>query len=191
MQILSKEETFLNKIRLHREIKKGKIILHPTDTIYGLGCSAKNKKAIEKIRKIKNDFERPFSIIAPSKSWIKENCVLSKRDNEWLDKLPGPYTLILRLKNKEAVSEEVNNDIATVGVRIPDHWIADFVNEVGIPFVSTAATLEGNELLQHPKESSDDYHVHVHYAFDDGYLKGRPSTIVDLVKDKPLVTRRD
>ncbi len=191
MEILSKEETFLNKIRLHKEIKKGKIILHPTDTIYGLGCSAEIDNAVRKIRTIKNDFERPFSIVAPSKEWIKENCVLHERDEEWLDKLPGPYTLILTLKNKEAVSEEVNMGLSTIGVRIPNHWIAEFVNAIGIPFVSTAATLEGKELLQHPKDSNENYHMHVHYAFDDGYLRGRPSTIVDLVQDKPLVRKRD
>ncbi|MDI3473792.1 MAG: L-threonylcarbamoyladenylate synthase [Candidatus Woesearchaeota archaeon] len=190
MEILTKEEVFINKVHLFKQIEKGKIVLHPTDTIYGFGCNAKDDDAVKKIREIKNDFQRPFSILAPSMQWIKENCIITKKDEEWLKKLPGPYTLILKLKNENAVSRYVNNSLGTIGVRIPMHWIADFIKEFGLPFVSTAATLNENQLLQHPKEASDKCMISVHYAFDDGYLRGTPSTIVNLLENEPKLIKR-
>ena len=101
MQTLSKEELELRIEEVVNKIKEGKLFIHPTDTIYGIGCDATNPHAVEKVKELK---KRPknsaLSIIAPSKDWIRENCELTKEATEWLGKLPGPYTLILKLKNK-------------------------------------------------------------------------------------------
>ena len=60
--------------KLKEDILQGKIVVYPTDTIYGLGCNAEDKKAVEKIKQIKKrDKNKPLSIIAPSFEWIKKN----------------------------------------------------------------------------------------------------------------------
>jgi L-threonylcarbamoyladenylate synthase len=190
MDILSKEEARFDKAHLVSEIEKGKIILHPTDTIYGLGCSAINESSVKKLRVLKNNDSKPFSVIAPSKEWILENCEIGEKDRDWLDRLPGPFTLILKLKNKKSVSKSVNSGLDTIGVRMPEHWISEIVKELGVPFITTAALVEGNRVIINPNETSQEYRKSVHYAIDEGDLSGMPSTIVDLTSKKVLINER-
>ena len=91
---------------------KGAVFIHPTDTIYGIGCNAEVSSAVRKVRQLKARATNPFSVIAPSLEWINENCVVTKEADEWLEKLPGPYTLILKLKNN-CVARSVNSGLNT------------------------------------------------------------------------------
>src|SRR3989338_505765 len=125
MKTLSKEEFLKNVDFYINEMEKGKIFVYTTDTIYGIGCDATNPLSIKKIREIKMRNSKPFSIIVPSKEWIKENCVINFLAESWISKLPGRYTLILRLKKFNKVArKELLNDAYTIGVRIPDIWFS-------------------------------------------------------------------
>ena len=163
------------------EMKKGKIFIYPTDTIYGIGCNALNSKSVEKIRELKNREEKPFSVIAPNKKWIIENCETDNSVKKWIKKLPGKYTLILKLKNKKCICEKTNNDSGTLGIRIPQHWFSKLVEEANVPFVTTSVNLSGelpaNSLENINKEIKDK----VDYVIDEGRLENRPSTIVNLI----------
>ena len=75
-----------------RQIKSGAIFIYPTDTVYGLGCNAEDIRAVKKLRQIKGT-DHPFSVIAPSKQWIQDR--LNVKFPEFLEKLPGPVTLIM------------------------------------------------------------------------------------------------
>ena len=99
MQVIDRNELKIYKQDFYKRIKSGKIFIYPTDTIYGLGCDATNAEAVKKIREIKERTKSPFSVIAPSKKWIKENCEITKKRALW--KLPGKYTIIFKLKNKK------------------------------------------------------------------------------------------
>ena len=68
--IIKKEDFNFSKFK--EKVLEGKVFVYPTDTIYGLGCDATNFKAVEKIRKLKEREENPFSVVAPSKEWIKK-----------------------------------------------------------------------------------------------------------------------
>ena len=173
MKIYTKEEALQHK-DLIAAIKAGAVFVYPTDTIYGIGCDATNSTAVRRIRTLKQRYDKPFSVIAPSKVWITKNCIVP--DSDVLDKLPGPYTLIVGVKHKEAICAEVNNHMSTLGVRIPAHWIAELVAAVDRPLVTTsvnisekpyATTLE--ELKQFP----------VDFIIYEGPKTGRPSTIID------------
>ncbi len=190
MNTFIKEEIMLRKEHFIEKIRDGAIFIHPTDTIYGIGCNALNSKAVEKIRKIKKMNTMPFSVIAPSKEWIHKNCVVTGDVEKWLKKLPGRITLILKLKNKKAVSKSVNNSWDTIGVRIPKNWFSDLVAEAGVPFVTTSANVCGEDYMKSVDELDVKIRNNVNFIIYSGDKKGKPSRIIDLTKDKPSILRR-
>lgn len=172
MQTLSKEELHLRTDEMFEKIKQGKIFVHPTDTIYGLGCDATNPKAVDKIRQVK---KRPknsaVSVIAPSKNWIVENCEVNKEAEKWLKKLPGPYTIIFKLKNNKAVADNVHPGLDSVGVRIPNHWIKDFVEEIGVPIVTTSANVSGKNFMTNMEDLDNELTPHIDFTIYEGEKK--------------------
>jgi L-threonylcarbamoyladenylate synthase len=171
-----------NRKELVRRIKNGEIIIYPTDTIYGIGCNALNSKSVKKIRGIKKRDSKPFSVIVPSKEWIRKNCYVDGRVEKWLEKLPGAYTLILELRElKDSICIEVNGGKDTLGIRIPKHWISEVVEKAGVPFVTTSVNLSGEnpimEIIEIPKEFKDK----VNYIVNEGRIEGRPSTVINLL----------
>ena len=175
--------------KIINKIKKGAIFIYPTDTIYGIGCIATNHKSVEKIRSIKVRDEKPFSIIAPSKTWIRETCYV-KHFEDWIKKLPGKYTLILEIKNKKSFSEAVNKNLDTAGIRIPNHWIKNLVRKIGKPLITTSVNLSGEKHImsidQIPKSISEK----VDFIIDEGILNGKPSTIVLKDNEKIKLIKR-
>ena len=97
MRIINKDELKHEK-NLVEELKKS-VFIYPTDTIYGIWCDATNHELVSMIRDIKQSYGQPFSIIIPNKNMIYEFCETNKKTKEYVDKLPGPYTLILKVKN--------------------------------------------------------------------------------------------
>lgn len=172
------------------KIIMGAVFIHPTDTIYGLGCDATSSEAVHKIRDIKSKFTRPFSVIAPSKSWIRENCIVDDKVEEWLLKLPGPYTLILKLKNKDAIATEVNNGIETIGVRMIEHWFQQAATDGKRPIVTTSANHVGENFMTSIESLKSDIKSKIDFVFYEGEKLGRPSTIVDLTKAPEEIKER-
>ena len=97
----------------------------------------------------------------------KENC-----EAKFLDKLPGPYTLILE-KKTDCVAENVSFG-DKLGVRIPDNWFKDVVKKLGIPIVSTSVNLTGEK----PMQDLEDLKLKVDFVIYEGKLNGKPSTII-------------
>lgn len=189
MRVLSKEE-FLNEVKLLENIKKGAVFIYPTDTIYGIGCNAQKEETVKKIRQIKNRHDMPFSVIVPSKEWIKENCVIDKKAQEWIAKLPGPYTLILKLKNKKVVANNVSLGKDTLGVRIPDHWISKVVQNLNIPIITTSVNKSGEDFASSIEEIDHSIKSEVDFAIDEGEKRGRPSTIINLETEEVQIKKR-
>ncbi len=190
MEVYIKEETLLRKDEIIEKIRDDSIIVHPTDTIYGIGCNATNTKAVNKIRKIKKRDTMPFSVMAPSKQWIYDNCVVDEEVEKWINKLPGRYTLILKLKNKKAVSKSVNNSWDTLGVRIPKHWFAYLVQKANVPFVTTSANISGEDFMTNIDDLDPEITGKIDFMVYEGPKKGRPSKIVDLTKEKTKIIKR-
>lgn len=190
MNILTKDEFHVNFDDIKTEIEEGFVFIHPTDTIYGIGCDATNKAAVRKIRDIKDRHESPFSIIAPNKEWILENCHVNEKAKEWVDKLPGAYTLILKLKNKNAIAPNVNFDLDTIGVRIPNHWFSKEVKNIEKPIVTTSANKSGEDFMTSLENLNSEIRNNINFIIYEGEKHGSPSSIVDLTKEKPVVIRR-
>lgn len=190
MDVLTREEFWLNKRRYLGMVREGALFIYPTDTVYGMGCDATNERAVRALREAKIQHEQPFSVIAPSKAWIAERCELGAGAEGWLARLPGQYTLILTLKDRGAVAPSVNLGKATLGVRIPKHWFSAVVEELGVPVVTTSANVHGQEFMTSLADLSPDIRAKAAFALYEGEKRGRPSTLVDLSSPAEIITER-
>lgn len=162
-------------------IRKGELLIYPTDTIYGIGCDATNASAVKKVRRLKRS-KKPFSVIA-SREWIRKNCVVQRRHKRYLKLLPGPYTLILKLKNKSAVSKEVNQGSGTIGIRIPAHPFTKEILESRRPFITTSVNETGEQFITRIEEIPERFKKAA-LIVDAGKLRGKPSKIYDLTGNR-------
>lgn len=183
--MLSKEAIISTEQDFVKAIRSGKIFVYPTDTVYGIGCNALNKKAVEKIYKIKKrSRKKPLSIIAPSFGWILKNFHV---DSAVLKKyFPGSFTLILPKKKKSFLSAISRG--SSVGVRIPNHQLTKLIQKSEVPFVTTSANLSGIKSAGSLKDVDFSVLNSANIIIDGGKLPGKPSTIVDLVS-KEIIER--
>lgn len=188
MRILNYDEVKIEKNGIIDAIKLGFVFIYPTDTIYGIGCNAQLSDAVKKIRKMKARATNPFSVIAPSIDWIKENCIAAKESEEWLEKLPGPYTLIFKLKNN-CVAKKVNPGLKTLGIRIPNHWIRKIIAEADVPFVTTSVNRANEEYMTSLEDLDPEIKGGVDFLLYEGKKEGKPSQIVDLTGKVKVIER--
>jgi L-threonylcarbamoyladenylate synthase len=186
----TKTEAELQKDMIIEKIDHGAIFVHPTDTIYGLGCDATNFEAVKKIREMKEENKRPFSVIVPNKTWIRENCEVNKKIIEWITKLPGPYTLILKLKNKNAIAENVNLQMDTIAIRIPNHWFSTICEHFGKPIITTAANKIGSNFMTSLETLDTKLKGKINFIIYEGEKQGKPSDIIDLTKETESIKKR-
>lgn len=176
-------------------LKKGGVIIYPTDTIYGLGCDINNQKAIERvceIRGLRAD-KANLSFICYDLTDISQYTkpfdtatfrVLKKA-------LPGPFTFIFNASNH--VPKLLSSKKKTVGIRVPDNRIArEIVRALGNPIVS-ASIRDEDEIVEY---STDPELIHekfgdmVDLVIDGGYGENVPSTVVDLTTGQFDVIRQ-
>lgn len=191
MELIEGQVEFnVKKSQIYRRIKKGEVFIHPTDTIYGLGCDATNQQGVKKLRAIKSRHKRPFLVIVPSKEWVRENCELPKEAEKWMEKWPGPITLILKLKNKDCVTKETNQGFNTLGLRMPNHWFSEVAKELGVPIISTSANKIGESFMTSLENLNPKIRAKLDFIIYDGEKKGSPSTLIDLTQEKAEIKKR-
>ncbi|MFN0257173.1 L-threonylcarbamoyladenylate synthase [Pedobacter ureilyticus] len=165
-------------------LKKGGLIIYPTDTVYGLGCDITNQKAIEKICKIRGiKLEKAnFSFICSDLRHISDYIkpidttvfrVLKKA-------LPGPFTFIFNANNN--VPKLLSSNKKTVGIRVPDNNIArEIVAALGNPIISTSIKDE-DEVIEYstdPELIHEKYEDLVDLVIDGGFGDNEASTVID------------
>ncbi len=165
-------------------LKRGGVIIYPTDTIYGLGCDITNQKAIEKVCKIRGfKLEKAnLSFICYDLSHISD--YIKPIDNTTFrilkKALPGPFTFIFNANNN--VPKLLSSNKKTVGIRVPDNSIARcIVKELGNPIVSTSIR-DDDELVEYgtdPELIHEKFEDLVDLVIDGGYGDNEPSTVVD------------
>lgn len=166
-------------------LKKGGIIVYPTDTIYALGCDLYNQKAIEKlcrIKQVKPD-KTKFSFVCYDLSDLSQYA--KQLDNNTFKSmkrtLPGPFTYILNASGK--VPKIIQAKKKTVGIRVPDNNIPRMiVNELGNPILSTSMKREEDDVRTYytdPELIAEDFGNLIDIVIDGGYGKNEGSTIID------------
>ncbi len=174
-------------------LRKGGLVIYPTDTVYGLGCDITNSKALERIARIKGvKLEKAnFSFICNDLSHLSDYVRQINTPTYKILKraLPGPYTFILPGNNN---LPKVFKKKKTVGIRIPDNNIARaIVKELGNPIVSTSIYDEDAliEYTTDPELIFEKWENLVDIVIDGGYGDNKASTVIDLTTDYPEVIR--
>ncbi len=165
-------------------LKKGGVIIYPTDTVYGLGCDIYNSNAVERICKIKgmNPKKANLSILCSDFSHLSDftSPIETSTFRVMKKALPGPFTFILKANSN--VPKIFKHKKNTVGIRIPESNIArEIVKELGSPIVTTTIH-DTDEIIAYttdPEIIFDRYKNIVDIVIDGGFGNNMPSTIVD------------
>jgi len=179
--------------RVVQVLRKGGLIIYPTDTVYGLGCDITNTKALEKIARIKGIklAKANWSFICPDLSNLSDYVrQIDTATFKILKRaLPGPYTFILPGNNNLPKDFKKKK---TVGIRVPDNAIAKaLVEALGNPIVSTSIR-DDDDVLEYttdPELIYEKWDNLVDVVIDGGYGGNVGSTIIDLSDGYPEVIR--
>jgi tRNA threonylcarbamoyl adenosine modification protein (Sua5/YciO/YrdC/YwlC family) len=170
-------------------MRRGGVVAYPTDTVYGLGCDINDKKAMEKVYRMKRmDKSQLLSFVCHDLAQLARYGVVEDAVYRLLKRLvPGPYTFVLRATRE--VPKVLRLERKTVGIRIPDHPVAlALARELGSPVASTSASLDG-EILVDPADMEERLQG-LDLVLDGGVLGTEPSTVVDFSGDEPRVVRQ-
>lgn len=179
------------------ELKKGAIMLYPTDTVYAIGCDLNVKSAVQRVRALKqlaND--KPLTFLCSSLSNIAEYAIVTDEAYRLMKHLiPGPYTFLLPA-TKLVPKLVINPKRKTTGIRVPDNNICQaLLKSLGNPIISTSAHLdeEEDEDIVTPVEKArlfDQFDKLVDIIIDDYSEPGfKVSTIIDFTEDEPEIIR--
>ena len=173
-----------------RILKRGGIVVYPTDTAYGLAVDATNAKAVKKLYQLKGrNFKKPIHVIV-FRDYCNTVVYCSKAAKKLIEKFwPGPLTIVLPLKAKGKSWKMLSGGTGTIGIRYPAHKTAGrLVEALGKPITTTSANVSGgsdsysiSQVKKQLKKVISRYSTNI-YFLDGGKLsKTKPSTVVSLV----------
>ncbi|MEX0287705.1 MAG: L-threonylcarbamoyladenylate synthase [Flavobacteriaceae bacterium] len=179
--------------RVVEVLRKGGLVIYPTDTVYGLGCDITKSRALEKIARIKGVklSKANWSFLCADLSNLSDYVRQIDTSTFKILKraLPGPYTFILPGNNNLPKDFKKKK---TVGIRVPDNNIAQaLVRELGNPIVSTSIRDEDDvlEYTTDPELIYEKWDNLVDVVIDGGYGGNTASTVIDLSVEEPLIVR--
>jgi tRNA threonylcarbamoyl adenosine modification protein (Sua5/YciO/YrdC/YwlC family) len=174
-------------------VRKGGLMVYPTDSCYALGCHIGDKGAMERLRRVRQvDVHHHFTLICRDLSELAQYAVVDNIQYRALKAAtPGSYTFILKA-SREVPKRLLNPKRNTIGVRVPDHNIVRaLLEEMGEPLLSSTLMLPGDELpLNDMDEIRDRMEYDVDVVIDGGPCGVEMTTVVDLTGDMPVIVRR-
>ena len=169
---------------------EGKIVVFPTDTVYGIGCDPYNKEAVEKVYRIKNRKQgKLFPVLGFSKNELEKIANFSEKANKIAEKFwPGQLTLILPLKDEKLkTSMNLENKVA---VRVPNNSCTLAILEQCNLIIGSSANVSGVESFVDPDECEkniSDYDVFV----DGGKISSKgESTVIEISENEVVIHRK-
>lgn len=176
------------------EIKNGKLVLFPTETVYGIGANALDENAVKKIFEAKGRAQDNPLIVHVSNIKMVEDIVESIGDlerklieNFW----PGPLTIIFKRKNESVVPNVVTANLDTVGIRMPSNLIANkLIEKSGVPIAAPSANVSGKPSGTKVEDIIEELDGKVSYILDGGFTDiGLESTVIKVKDDKIDILR--
>ena len=175
-------------------LKKGQVIVYPTDTGYAFGCAMSSVKGIASIRKLKGLDERshkPLTMIVGGLADVRRFGVLSNAHFRVIRRLlPGPYTLVLQATGD--VPKTMHNRNHEVGLRVPDHLVCCLLlDELREPLLTGSVTRYDDAVpeLEEAEELERQHVREVSVVVDVGPLWPDPSTVLRFIDDEIEVLR--
>jgi len=171
-------------------LRQGGVISYPTDTVYGIGCDLHQRRAVDRIYRIKGlDRGHRLSFICPDVSGVARYAHVTDFAYRWLRRLlPGPYTVILEATRE--VPRILRERRREVGIRVPNHAVCQaLVRALGGPVITTSAATDDGQLLRDAEDIQEHLGPRIDLILDGGYLETIPSTIVSLVGDRIEILR--
>ena len=173
-------------------IRDGGLIAYPTDSSYAFGCHIGDKRAIDRIRRIRRtDKHHNFTLVCSDLSEIG----LYARVDNWAYRLiksltPGPYTFILPA-TREVPKRLQNPKRRTIGLRVPDHPVVNAIlNLLGEPIMSSTLRLPGDDMpLTDPEEIESRIGPQIDAIIDAGPTGIKPTSVLDLTSGSVEVLR--
>lgn len=162
-------------------LKEGKLLVYPTDTVYGIGCVLDSGEVRRIFDVKKRSSSLPFSIACSDLAMAEDYAELSADDVSYIrERLSEPFTFVA--KKKDSVPEVVTAGKDTVGFRIIDHLVVKWlVAYVGKPIITTSANLSGKPAPASFEEIDEEIVSAVDVAVDSGRCPvGKASSVVDL-----------
>lgn len=176
-------------------LKAGGLILYPTDTVWGIGCDATNRDAVEKIYALKKSDNKKSMLILVDSLDRAACCVKDAPDIAWelMEVADKPLTLIL--DNAIWVASNLIPDEGTIGIRMPNHdFCSSLLRAFKRPIVSTSANITGEITPSSFEKISDEIKCNVDMVisncFEDG-ATGNPSTIIKVDSSSQIKIIRD
>ena len=181
-----------NIILASEDLMDGKLVVYPTETVYGIAADIFNQKAVKELYMVKNrPFDMPLSVAVSGKDMVENIAIMTRPVEKLIDAfLPGPLTIIT--KKDPSVPDIVTSMSQKVGIRIPDNKVAiDLIKEFGGPIVATSANLHSHPDSINIDTAIEDFGESVSTYLDNGPCTlGKPSTIVWIMDDKVEVIRQ-
>mgnify|MGYP000982496248 CR=1 FL=1 len=170
-------------------LDRGGVVVYPTDTAYGIGCSIFEKKAIDRITRLKGlSDDHLFSFVCPDLSDIARYAQVENEAYRIMKRLlPGPYTFILRAT--PLVPRMLQSKRKTVGIRVPNNPVTlALARAFAKPILSTSASFQGKTLVD-----AGEINVALGHGLDcildADLIDAPPSSVVDLSGPYPVVVR--
>ncbi len=174
-------------------VRKGSVIVYPTDSGYALGCHLGDKDAVIRIRKIRDvDDKHHMTLVCRDLSEIAHYARVDNVQFRLMkSNTPGSYTFILNA-TKEVPKRLQHPKRSTIGLRIPDHPVAlALLEELGEPLLSSSLILPGEEMAMHDAEEIREMlGQQVDLVIDGGPVGLEPTTVIDLTGVTPVLIRR-
>jgi L-threonylcarbamoyladenylate synthase len=177
-----------DKIRYAADaLKRGKLVVFPTETVYGIGADINNKEALSTLRRLKERQNKPFSLHIASQGDLKKlNCVVNGAAKKLIKRFwPGPLTLVLPTKSGQRGCQ------TSVGVRMPAHPVAlALLKKAKAVVAAPSANLKAKAPAVTAQQALSDLDGFVDMILDSGKTKvGVSSTVLDLTFDTPKILR--
>lgn len=170
-------------------LKRGGVILYPTDTLYGLAVDIYNEKALKRVYSIKKrSLNKPLSICISDASKIPKVAKINEKTLKVISKLlPGPYTILL--EKQDNISDLLTANSNKIGIRIPENKICQQLSK-NFPITTTSANISNNKTESIPNLILKQLNSDIDLILDVGSLRNQePSTIIDFTVDKPKIMR--
>lgn len=173
-------------------LKNGEVIGFPTETVYGLGCDARNGEAVKRVFEAKGrPADNPLICHIGDKEQIRDIVSeITPLAQKLIDAfMPGPITLVM--KKSDSIADETTAGLDTVGVRMPSHPVANrFLKEAGIPVAAPSANLSGRPSPTSSRSVLEDMDGYIYAVIDGGDSEyGLESTVVDCTGTTPVILR--